>query len=114
MLIVPLFLIALLNMILLILIITYLLIIHLIQFSHLFPTLTSYLAFVTLVKITIQLIRIYLNRPKRPPHDPGEPCPICLATHTNTVLHCNHWFHDKCIDAWAVQKSTCPLCRAMF
>ena len=114
MLIVPLFLTAMFIMTMLIITISYLLALHLIYFSRLFPTLSSYLAFILFIKIITQLIRIYLNRPKRPPHDPGEPCPICLATHTNTVLHCNHWFHDKCIDAWAVQKSTCPLCRAMF
>ncbi|ORY51290.1 hypothetical protein BCR33DRAFT_712388 [Rhizoclosmatium globosum] len=43
-------------------------------------------------------------------------CSICLDEFllgdSIRLLHCNHWFHTHCVDAWLVQRSpTCPLCK---
>lgn len=42
-------------------------------------------------------------------------CSICmeqveLGTEV-AVLHCKHWFHYPCIEAWLSQHNTCPHCR---
>ena len=40
-------------------------------------------------------------------------CPICLETNEDSImLPCNHFFHEKCIKKWLLEKSTlCPLCK---
>ncbi|KAF7125648.1 hypothetical protein CNMCM5793_001887 [Aspergillus hiratsukae] len=36
--------------------------------------------------------------------------PVELGTEV-TVLHCKHWFHHPCIEAWLSQHNSCPHCR---
>ncbi|GAB1302931.1 hypothetical protein APTSU1_001817200 [Apodemus speciosus] len=42
-------------------------------------------------------------------------CSICLTPYTQNskirVLPCFHEYHDKCIDHWLSDNSTCPICR---
>ncbi|CAH8610481.1 unnamed protein product [Dicrocoelium dendriticum] len=47
----------------------------------------------------------------------GQPeCEVCLTEYREKDqlrhLPCGHAFHSKCIDAWFMQSSTCPKCRA--
>jgi hypothetical protein len=114
MIIVPAFIIALFTMTLLIMVIIYLLAVNCVLFAREFPTLTTYIIFVSTLKLVSKLMFTHLNRPKRKPHDPNELCSICLCAQTNHVLHCNHWFHQQCIDQWAQKTSRCPMCRAMM
>jgi hypothetical protein len=41
-------------------------------------------------------------------------CSICLEALTSRVKHlaCSHDFHDLCINQWALEDDSCPLCRA--
>lgn len=45
-------------------------------------------------------------------------CSICLEEYNDTdvvnKLNCNHIFHEKCINIWAVGNDTCPLCRGII
>lgn len=51
-------------------------------------------------------------------HTLGASCSICIETILNNncalTLNCGHSFHDKCIEIWAYQHNTCPLCRKAF
>ena len=43
-------------------------------------------------------------------------CSIChdamlSGQHVRRINHCNHLFHQLCIDTWFAQRSTCPTCR---
>ncbi|XP_006257042.2 E3 ubiquitin-protein ligase RLIM-like [Rattus norvegicus] len=42
-------------------------------------------------------------------------CSICITPYTQNskirVLPCFHEYHDKCIDRWLSDNSTCPICR---
>jgi len=43
-------------------------------------------------------------------------CTICheemtSGQHVRQIHHCNHMFHQLCIDRWFVQRPTCPTCR---
>ena len=42
-----------------------------------------------------------------------EECSICLEKieSTKKSLKCKHHFHEKCIDKWIKNNSSCPLCR---
>ena len=42
-------------------------------------------------------------------------CAICLDTINDEfkLLHCNHYFHQECIDIWLKNHNTCPYCRTM-
>lgn len=48
--------------------------------------------------------------------DTNLECPICyddILNDTNVkVTLCSHIFHDKCLNDWLKNKSTCPVCRA--
>lgn len=48
------------------------------------------------------------------PDDCFPECSICLKAikRTKETLDCNHCFHKRCIDFWAVRSNTCPVCRA--
>ncbi|KAI4088527.1 MAG: hypothetical protein L6R37_008189 [Teloschistes peruensis] len=39
-------------------------------------------------------------------------CPICLEAVCNWSLLCGHLFCEACVQQWANQSSTCPLCLA--
>ena len=46
-------------------------------------------------------------------------CSICCENseeeeikEERVITKCNHTFHSKCLKKWAVQKTTCPMCRA--
>lgn len=47
----------------------------------------------------------------------GNPiCTICLeevidSDNNKKVLHCNHTFHENCINRWLRTRSQCPVCR---
>jgi len=48
----------------------------------------------------------------------SKPCSICLIAlldpgDPDMVLRtpCGHYFHGKCIESWAMQAQSCPLCR---
>ncbi|OMJ95033.1 hypothetical protein SteCoe_1736 [Stentor coeruleus] len=45
----------------------------------------------------------------------SETCSICLedfnTSHKVRKLKCNHVFHTKCIDEWALSHPTCPICK---
>jgi deltex-like protein len=43
-----------------------------------------------------------------------ELCLICVDRKVNTTLKCNHSFCKKCIEEWAKQKATCPICSRPF
>ena len=43
-----------------------------------------------------------------------EQCPICIDRYVNVTLKCSHRFCNKCIDQWAKEKSTCPICSRPF
>ncbi len=40
-------------------------------------------------------------------------CSICIEhlDETTKILTCSHQFHEKCINEWLEENSTCPLCR---
>jgi hypothetical protein len=44
------------------------------------------------------------------------PCAICqergIENDTWRQLHCNHYFHGRCIMLWFEQNAHCPVCRA--
>ena len=45
-------------------------------------------------------------------------CTICLEffkdKDTISILNCNHKFHNKCIQPWVDNQSTCPICRCIL
>lgn len=43
-------------------------------------------------------------------------CSICLENLKGKVkqLPCQHYFHEKCISFWILEKNTCPYCRIQF
>lgn len=45
----------------------------------------------------------------------SDTCSICLedfdVSHKIRKLKCNHIFHTKCIDEWALSHPTCPVCK---
>lgn len=45
-------------------------------------------------------------------------CSICLSTLNDSMVRsmhfCRHQFHAHCIEEWALQHNTCPLCRCSF
>jgi hypothetical protein len=45
----------------------------------------------------------------------SEECVICLDDYDydNNVgkLRCNHYYHQKCIERWLMEKTICPLCK---
>lgn len=55
------------------------------------------------------------QNPPRPAPRPPSPviCSICLdpIIHHNKTLSCNHSFHQRCIDRWFQNRSSCPNCR---
>ena len=58
------------------------------------------------------------QHPPRPaPQHPRPPspviCSICLdpVIHQRKTLSCNHSFHQRCIDRWFENRSSCPNCR---
>jgi len=43
-------------------------------------------------------------------------CSICLSEfaegdHVRKLPHCNHIFHQSCVDLWLLQQAHCPLCK---
>ena len=40
-------------------------------------------------------------------------CSICLNNLDNNIitLHCNHKYHNECMDMWLKYNNTCPYCR---
>ena len=45
-----------------------------------------------------------------------EKCMICLdsldkSASTTRELHCNHFYHENCIELWFVNDNRCPICR---
>jgi hypothetical protein len=42
-------------------------------------------------------------------------CSICLDEYNEndsiTILKCNHYFHEYCLEDWFYKKENCPLCR---
>ena len=42
-------------------------------------------------------------------------CPICLETNFESFksLSCQHSFHEKCINIWLINNTTCPMCREL-
>jgi hypothetical protein len=45
-----------------------------------------------------------------------RPCAICQdeiaqGTTVRTLTHCNHYFHQGCIDTWFARNTHCPVCR---
>ncbi|ESN96597.1 hypothetical protein HELRODRAFT_126902, partial [Helobdella robusta] len=42
-------------------------------------------------------------------------CAICLDTFVKGAyvhkLHCGHPYHERCIQKWKKQRTTCPTCR---
>lgn len=42
-------------------------------------------------------------------------CTICLFTiypvELVTILPCNHYYHDTCLDTWLSKHNNCPQCR---
>ena len=45
-----------------------------------------------------------------------EDCSICLenTTRDDTQLICGHVFHDRCLNEWLDEHTTCPVCRAIL
>ncbi|KAM0679356.1 hypothetical protein BDAP_000223 [Binucleata daphniae] len=48
-----------------------------------------------------------------------EECLVCMENYTSEdnirVLHCEHYYHKKCIDPWLLNKSArCPYCRTLI
>jgi len=41
-------------------------------------------------------------------------CPICQDTLTNNavrITHCNHTYHQSCLNSWFTMSVSCPVCR---
>jgi len=51
-------------------------------------------------------------------HENNDICTICLEIFkdkdTISILNCNHTFHNKCIQPWVDNQSTCPICRCIL
>ena len=63
---------------------------------------------------TAQLDRATTVRTLTENHD--GVCSICHeelteGQHARQIRHCNHLFHQFCIDTWFSMRSTCPTCR---
>ena len=43
-----------------------------------------------------------------------EQCSICMDRNMNVTLKCSHRFCKECIDQWAKQTATCPVCNRPF
>ena len=45
---------------------------------------------------------------------PDTTCPICQDPLTNNairIVHCNHTYHQSCLDSWFTMSVRCPVCR---
>ena len=50
---------------------------------------------------------------KNLPENDDDKCSICLECFTEQPIFlntCQHFFHKNCIEKWALQKPTCPIC----
>jgi hypothetical protein len=63
------------------------------------------------------------GREKRPAQntqeEQGPECCICLNDEQNIdeeffTTSCNHTFHERCLQGWLLEHSTCPLCRTQL
>ena len=46
-----------------------------------------------------------------------EACCICMddmTSSTSMKLDCGHYFHTSCLQNWATQQESCPMCRTSF
>jgi len=46
----------------------------------------------------------------------NETCSICRSSYgvreiIRKLNHCQHYFHQKCVDVWLHRNATCPMCR---
>jgi len=44
----------------------------------------------------------------------GTTCPICqdaLTENAVRITHCNHTYHQSCLDSWLTMSVRCPVCR---
>ena len=45
---------------------------------------------------------------------PDTSCPICqdaLTSNAVRIRHCNHTYHQSCLDSWFTMSPRCPVCR---
>lgn len=45
---------------------------------------------------------------------PDTSCPICqdaLTANAVRIRHCNHTYHQSCLDSWFTMSVRCPVCR---
>ena len=63
----------------------------------------------------ITIIRQCISSVDKAEIDSSEECVICLDDYDydNNVgkLRCNHYYHQKCIERWLMEKTICPLCK---
>jgi len=49
----------------------------------------------------------------------NKECIICfellkVKQNKRVLPHCNHYYHEKCIDEWLLNNSSCPICRHIY